>query len=340
MKILYVGHAMGLRTAAHYYFSPQKLINGFIRSGHLVQVYNDRDQASCATPFRSRSFGARAANRGLYEAVDAYRPDLVVLGHCELITNDTLRELRGLVSGLKIIYRNVDSLVQRGNPDKIRRRAEVVDGIFLTTSGAALQEFATSSCFVAFMPNPIDASIETGRAFERDDHEGDLFLAAGAIDDMKDTRREEVQRIVAGLSDLRLQFFGSVVGKPALFGDAYMTTLVHCKMGLSLDRTDDYWLYASDRMAQYMGNGLLTFVRRGKGFEELFEADEIAFFDGTDDLIETARRLASDDAAWRAVARKGWEKAHRLYDVDRIARYTLERTFEQPFSEDYRWHRL
>ena len=338
MRVLYVGNAMGLENAGQFYFIPQKLINGFIRAGHAVTVFNDRDQARFATPFRRRKLGATAANRKLLEAAEAFRPELIVLGHCEAIGNRTVAELQAMTPKPKVVYRNVDSLVQHGNIEKIKRRAEIVDGIFLTTAGGATRQFETATCFVAFMPNPVDGSIDRGKSFEQATHDADIFFAGGAIDDMQDSRRAELQQITARLSDLRLKILGSAAGQPPLFGQAYLDALVRCRMGLSLDRSDRDRLYASDRMAQYLGNGLLTFLRRGKGFEEFFGQDEVVFFEGVEDLAESARRYVADDEAWRAVARKGWEKAHLLYDSTRVARYIVERSFAQPFSEDYPWH--
>ena len=140
------------------------------------------------------------------------------------------------------------------------------------------------------------------------------------------------------MADLRLHFHGSVVGKPSLVGTAYLAALNDCKIGLSLDRTDDYQFYASDRMTHYLGNGLLTFVRRGKGFEEIFTGSEMVFYDDIDDLIAKCRKYAAGDDAWREIAAAGYRKAREIFDGAKVTQYMIERSFGMALSQDYVWH--
>ena len=177
MRILYVGNAMGISGAERYYMAPLRMINGFIRNGHTVVVYNDRDHARMSNLWRSSRRGKIGANRGLLETVEKFQPQLLVLGHCELIGNRTLAQIRQMNSAVKIIYRNVDSLNQRNNADRIRHRAEAVDGIFLTTGGAEIKQFERDQVFVSYFPNLIDASMDTSRAFDNPEVDGDVFYA-------------------------------------------------------------------------------------------------------------------------------------------------------------------
>lgn len=104
-------------------------------------------------------------------------------------------------------------------------------------------------------------------------------------------------------------------------------------MGLSMSRPDNVYLYASDRMSQLLGNGLLTFVARSTGFQDLFSDDQIAFFDGLDELVDKLRFFAANDQRRRKVAEAGWTAAHSMFASERIAKYILERSFDEPLSE-------
>jgi hypothetical protein len=128
------------------------------------------------------------------------------------------------------------------------------------------------------------------------------------------------------------------MGDPHLFGPAYYAKLATVKMGLNYSRENDVYLYSSDRMAQYMGNGLLTFVHRDTGFGTLFSEDEIAFFGSPDELHEKIRFYAHNDNERARVARQGWEKIHTIFSSDQVARFMIQSALGEPFLPgQYHW---
>ncbi len=336
MRILYIGNVQGFGNAGRFYLIPQKLVNGFTRNDHNVYPFNDRDYARSSTLFGSRKFGIVPLNRKVLEVCAEFRPDLVLLGHCEMVWNRSLEQMRRLCPGVKIVYRNVDPLNDAGNVKDIEHRAGAVDGIFLTTAGARLKRFARPGTFVAFMPNPVDPSIETGRSFAAADHRFDLFFAGGRVG-RTDPRGSRIRRIVQELPELRFALHGAGFNQDYIFGQRYLDRLAQAKMGLSFSKSNDDYFYASDRMAQYLGNGLLTFLQRGADFEELFEESELAYYRDEDELLRKLRHFQSEDVAWRTVAEGGWRKAHAVFDCKLVAQYMLETIFELPLSHDYRW---
>ena len=336
MKILYVGNAQGFDNAAKYYLIPQKLINGFTRDGHNVYVFNDRDYARPSNVFHSSKFGIKAVNRKMIEICEGFSPDLIVLGHCKHITNDTLATVRARLPAVKIIYRNVDPLHSPKNVADIRSRVGIVDGIFITTAGKALKQFAHEKTFVAYMPNPTDQSIETGRAFEKGG-DIDLFFAGSFLRDQHDHRNVMLRRLQSELSDMNVAFFGSGLGERKVFGQEYLDTLANSRMSLCLSKTSDYLFYSSDRMAQLLGQGSLVFIDRGPRFDRLFGDDEMVFYDDLDDLIKKIRYFHEHDDERKAIAKKGWEKAHAIYDSMLVASFMVEKTFGLNFSHDYAW---
>lgn len=335
LKILVVAHMYGTDFGANYYMIMPRLLHGFVRNGHAVQVFNDRDVARLSTVFRSRKFGAARMNKRLLETCENYRPDMVLLGHCEMVWNATIERIRARLPGTKIIYRNVDPLHDEPNRRRIERRAGVVDGIFLTTAGEESRRFARGRTFVAFMPNPVDPAIDTGSSFAASDQDHDLFFGIGSVYE-NDPRLAIATRLRQALPAFAFDFRG-MFGRPSVRGAAYLDLLANARMGLSFSRVNDRYLYASDRMAQYMGNGLLTFVDRRTGFDEIFGEDEVAFYDGFEELVEKLTYYRNNDDKRKRVARSGWEKSQSIFNCRHVARYLVEQSLQDALSPGYSW---
>src|SRR3546814_17933519 len=109
----------------------------------------------------------------------------------------------------------------------------------------------------------------------------------------------------------------------ALRGAGYLEDMGNARMALSISRPDNVYLYASDRMSQLLGNGLLTFVSRATGFQDLFGDDAIAFYDGLDELVDRLDFFARHDAARRRTAEAGWRAAPSILASPPLPQYTL-----------------
>jgi Glycosyl transferases group 1 len=334
-KVLLVGNVFGKEMGSEFYMILPKLLHGFIRLGCNLHVFNDREIARASTPLLSTSTGGASANRKLIETCRNFRPDLVVLGHCELIDNATLEALRAEVPGLRIAYRNVDTLTDAANRGRLKRRAEAVDAIFVTAAAPIHGVPAGSRAKVWFMPNPVDPAIDAGRSFAYSDQDHDLFFAVSTSDG-KDERLRLAQAAVARLPELRADLRGAP-GSTPVRGAAYLAAMTNARMGLSMSRPDDVYLYASDRMSQLLGNGLLTFVARSTGFQDLFDDSQVAFFDDLEELVEKLEFFRRDDRLRRQTAEAGWRAAHSMFASHRIAKYILEVTFAAPLTETYPW---
>ena len=335
MNILYVGSCQGFREAGKSYYIPKKLVNGFTRNGHNVYAFNDRDFARYSNIFRSRKWGIRPLNKKLLEVCEEFAPDLIVLGHCEMISNETLLTIRSICPGVKIVYRNVDPLIHAQNVKDIKRRVGVVDGIFITTAGESLKQFSRSGGFVAFMPNPVDRAVDTVRSFANNGPY-DLFFAGGPLGET-DARRDLVKSLLSKRPAVRFSVHGCGLNSDYLFGKAYMDRLAESKMGLCLNRTYDYHWYSSDRMSQYLGNGLVTFLQRGTGFEEFFEEDDLAYYADEEELLRKIDDFVGDDAKRRFVAENGWRKVHDAFSAEKVTQYILDMTYGDKPSFDCCW---
>ncbi|MDH3583747.1 MAG: glycosyltransferase [Phycisphaerae bacterium] len=312
----------------------RKLNNGFIRNGHFAYDFSYRDVARYEGLFKSKKFGVGKTNTRLIEACANVQPEFLCLGHTEFITARTLQIIREKVPGIRIALYWVDPIWIPSELEHIHRRLEFLDAVFLTTGGEHLQQFHTSGTTAAFLPNPVDPSMERHRNFEKQAFDVDLIYCG------KVGGEEERMRFLRGLrdeaSDMRLEIYGSM-GRPLIFGADFDRKIGSTRMGLNFSRRNDVCLYSSDRLMQLTGNGLLTFTPRVPELDVLFSEDEVVYFDDVDDLLAKARAFLQDDPRRQRHARAGWDKAHSTMNERRIAQYVVEAVFEDSFSQDYAW---
>ncbi len=337
MRILYVGTSQGFENAAKFYFTPQKLINGFTRLGHNVYMFNDRDVARYSNIFRSQSRGKAAMNAKLVEDCKAYKPHLIVLGHCKNVSNDTLAEVRAALPGVRMLYRNVDPLHSDDNCADIMQRSGHVEGIFITTAGDALKRFSNPKTKVCFFPNPVDYALETERAFMNPNADIDFLFLGSVLRDQYDHRQDTVQYLLRNKDNINVHIGGAGVNEGRVFGAAYYELLGRSKMGLCMNKTENYYLYASGRMSQYMASGMLGFIPEGPQFEDIFGNDSFISYKGDEELVDKIKYYAANDAERKKIAQRGWEKIHDYFMVDKICQYMIERVYDAPLSMDYRW---
>jgi len=327
-----------------------KLTNGWTRAGHHVINFSDRDVARWNSLFGHRKQGVGAANKALLDLCRSTRPDVLALGHADVIKPETVAAIRDSVPGLRVLQWNVDPIFDGAAPssDNARRilsKQALVDATFISTAGPLLASFAKAGAVVGFLPNPVDASLERGRNFEREGLQNDLFFAVGRGDELRNHVGEDItpnalaDRLAAAAPEVRLSLHG-VNGRPTVAGPAYEDAILSCAGALNLSRRNDVCLYTSDRLAHVVGNGLLAHVDRATGYGALFSDDQFAFYATQAELIDNLARFKRDDQARRRVAEAGWKRYFELFDATIIAEYMLDTIFQTHDGSKYPWPTL
>lgn len=335
MRVVIVGNYNERKAGANFYATIRKITNGFVRNGHAVMPFSDRDVAREQSRFGIGRAGDAEANRRLIELCRQFRPELLLLLHADKVSNATISEIKSLRPAPVVAVVNLDPLFLPENPPRIRRFGEVADMTFITTAGERLAAFATKSHRLAFMPNPVDRSIETLECFARADQPFDLLCTIGSE---KGTpwRAEIMRGVEARVPEARYAFFG-LAGRPSVFGSAYFDAIGSARMGLNLNRSDEHYLYSSDRIAQYVGNGLMLFIGRSTGYGDIFSDKEFVFYDGLDDLAEKLRYFLAHDDERQAIGRAGHAKYHEIFNERIVARFIEEASLGRPLSTGYAW---
>jgi len=334
MKVVHVSHFSMRESGANYYAIQYKLSSGLTRLGHFVFNFSDRDVAR-ANPLGIRRLGEGRANRKLIATCREIRPDLLLLGHCTIIRPETVSEIRAVLPGIRIAHWNCDGLFVPDNLERLQVLAPLVDASFVTTAGDDMRPVVARGGRVSFMPNPLDAAVETLRVFEQNEVPNDLvFLTGFNRYDLE--KRETCDAIRAKLPELKFDIRG-LYDIPGVYGAELFDVLARAKMGLNISKRNDVYLYSSDRMSQLMGCGLLALVDKRTRFDEIFGPDELVTYKGLDDLIDKIDYFRRHDDQRRKIAENGWRRAHDIFSETNVAQWIVDVTFERPLSLSYAW---
>jgi hypothetical protein len=334
MRIVHCSNFSLRKNGSFFYGIPYKLSSGLTRLGHFVFDYPDRDVAD-GYFVGIRRLGVSHANRKLINVCQEVRPDMLLLGHCTIISADTLNSIRKNIPSIKIAHWNCDPLFIESNFNRVYSLVPLVDATFVTTAGEDLKTLSKAGGRVAFMPNPVDPAIETLKVFEKEHVENDLVFLTGNGSHME-SRARLCQNIRARIPDLKFDVRG-LFGRPNAYGARMFDVLGNARMGVNLSRRDDVYLYSSDRMGQLMGSGLLTFLDRRTGFAGLIGEDAAAFFEGEDELVEKLRYFQRNDSERRKAARLGWLRAHDIFNATTVAQWIVDTTFRLARTYEYAW---
>jgi GNAT superfamily N-acetyltransferase len=319
----------------------RKFSHAAIRADDLVVEFSDRAVARAAAPLGLRGLGGRAADRRFLQVVDELRPDLVLLHFADAVSNAALEEARRLAPAVTIAEVNIDPIWTPKSQRRMAARRGAVDALFVTTAEPGLAQYVGEGAFAAFLPNPVDPAIETGRVFDVESTPHDLVFPAS-----DEAPREVGSRLLdpalatallkAEVPGLRMLAPG-VGDEPQARGQAYIDALLSARIGWALSRRASLPLYASDRMAHFFGHGLAVCLDRRAGFDRFYDPSEAVFYEELSDLARAVRGLIADDARARAMARRGWEKTWALFHMDQVYAYVLAQLFDDGGARGYAW---
>ena len=259
------------------------------------------------------------------------------ISHCDYVTNETLEEIRAKAPGIRIVHINCDPVETQHCKDQISRRMHSCDAIFVTTAGGILKTWTTGKNVVGFFPNPSDGAFETLDNSTKTGFRYDLFFAGRPA--LADARAKLLDELVPALGpSVRFGLFG-MDRAPLVVGRDYETALEESKMGLSLNRFENWKWYQSDRITHLMANGILAFQHAGNSMQDFFGENETAYFSSAAELADKVRHFNSHDRERAAVAAAGRKRYRELFDARRVLSYMIETVEGSRHSSPYEWAR-
>ena len=342
IRILHVTNFNERHDGRLFFNTGRRINNGFIRLGHSVLEFSDRDIVKHYKSLQDYT-GGKALNQKLINTVYNYKPDLLIFGHADLIKNNTLSYLKDNYKNLRIAQWFLDPLIKNG-PDFIKNKSRILDKIeftdanFITTSPDVLN-FLPKSKPCLFMPNPTDPSFEVLNNFENDQCSMDVFFALshgvhrGVLKKGKhDERADFVNRLVEITPNIKFDLYGIDNVQP-IWADSFFKSISNAKMGVNLSRGDPIKYYSSDRITQLIGNGLLTFIHKNTHYNNFFSNKEVIFYSDINNLSEEIQKFAKDDFQRKKIAKMGKQKYMKYFNSTLVADYIIKNTFDIPYKK-------
>ena len=342
-KILHITNFNQRFNGWLHYNTGRRLNNGFVRLGHNVLTISDRDIINKNKQFTDYN-GKKALQRAIIEANQNFNADCIVLGHADSVTNETLDYLKNMNKNLKICQWFLDPLGVNG-PDyhknllRIQHKKKNIDATFLTTDPLVLKGSLDNSHFI---PNPCDESFETLKNYENDNL-NDVFFAmshgvhrGGLKKGKYDDREIFINKLIKKNKDIKFDIYGMNNVQP-IWGENFINKVSSSSMGLNLSRGKPIKYYSSDRIAQLMGNGLLTFIDKKTHFNDFLSDDKIIYYNDANDLSYKLNKYKKDHKERKRIAKNGKEFYLKELNSTIVADFILSKTLDYKSKKNFIW---
>ena len=343
LKLLHVTNFNERFNGRLHYNTGRRLNNGFIRLGHNVLTVSDRDIISKNKNFRDIN-GKKSLQKTIIDSFDNFEADCIILGHADAISSETLDYLKSKNKNLKFCQWFLDPLGINGpdyfkNLNRVHDKEPFMDATFLTTSPDILTKKIQNSHFI---PNPCDESFETLKNYEKD-CQYDVFFAMshgvhrGGLKKGKfDDREKFINRLLKNSKDINFDIYGMNNVQP-IWGDNFLKKLSESNMGLNLSRGKPVKYYSSDRIAQLLGNGLLTFIDKRTLFGDFFGKNHIVEYDSIDDLSYKLSKYKKDVKERKRIAKNGRDFYIKKFNSTLVAEFILSKIYNFKSNNKFIW---
>ena len=342
-KILHITNFNQRFNGRLHYNTGGRINNGFIRLGHNVLTISDRDIINKSKNLRDFN-GKKTLQNSIIEAFQNFNPDCIILGHADSVSNETLDNLKNLNKNLKISQWFLDPLGVNGpdyekNLARINEKKRYLDSTFLTTDPKSLNLNIENSHFI---PNPCDQSFETLKNYENN-CVNDVFFAmshgvhrGGLKRGKNDDREFFINKLIKKNKEISFDIYGMNNVQP-IWGNSFINKVSLSSMGLNLSRGKPIKYYSSDRLAQLMGNGLLTFVDEKTYFEDFISKDKIIYYQNLEDLGDKLNKYKKDHKARKLIAKNGKDFYMKELNSTLVSEFILSKTMNYKTNKNFVW---
>jgi glycosyltransferase involved in cell wall biosynthesis len=342
LKILHITNFNERHNGRLFYNTGRRINNGLVRSNHSVLTISDRDIVSYHRSLKDFD-GSKKLNSKIIETISNYLPDLIILGHADLVSLSTLEFIKKNYPSIKITQWFLDKMNENWGINKKRflNKIELMDSSFCTTSPETLS--IPKKYKVFYIPNPTDSSFETLNCYENKHPIFDLFFAMshgvhrGILKKGKfDQRSKIIEELMNKNPNIKFNLHG-VGDKQPIWSDDFILSLKQTKMALNLSQGKPTKYYSSDRIAQLIGNGILTFVDVRTKLNKFFSNNEVIFYKSLEDLSKKIKFYNSNPKIRIKIAKNGQKKYHKHFNSTKIASFIIDKTMNFKTIKKYFW---
>ena len=119
----------------------------------------------------------------------------------------------------------------------------------------------------------------------------------------------------------------------------FLMNLSNSSMGLNLSRGKPIKYYSSDRIAQLVGNGLLTFIDEKTRLNDFFSNKEIVFYKNLDDLSYKLNKFKKDKKDRINIAKNGKRFYFKYFNSTIVADFIINKTLNVNNSKKFLWQK-
>ena len=339
LRILSVGTYQRQQNLSRFYETAFKLHAGFEKLGHLVVGFSLRDEIRSRRILGLNQVGRRAAVHALTSIASELEPDIILFDHVDQLQADDFLVLKKAAPQAIFAQYQVDSTKRDRAMAFCAARAPFMDVNFITSAVDLSKEpVFPRDRPLYFMPNPVAAAIERGQAhmISREELIYDvLFIGSRCVD--RPQQLEVLQKLLP--KNTRHFFTGHATGSKRITGQAFLNMLSSAAMAPSLQpdsKQSETYLYASTRVAQQVGSGVLTFVHESTKLKDLYD-DGIVQYQSIQDLAGKIGELMADDEERQRRATIGHQIAHQKTSAERVCAYMLDVIYGRSSAHDYGW---
>ena len=326
-----------------HYNTGRSINNGLIKLGHNVLSLSDRDLISRSKNFTD-IYGTITLNKKIINTFKIFKPNLIVLGHADGVSKETLSEIKKLDKNVKFTQWFLDPVTKYGpdyikNKNRILHKSKIIDTTFVTTHPNAIN-FKIKNSY--FLPNPCDESLEVLKNYNQKCNKDVFFgmshgVHRGTLKKGKiDNRELFINKLTRNCEDVKFDIYGMNNVQP-VWGSKFIKKIANSKMGLNLSRGKPVKYYSSDRIVQLIGNGLLTFIDKKTKLNDLISTKEAVFYNNMDDLIKKIKIFKKNDKRRIRIARAGRNMYHKYFNSTLVANYIVDRTLG--IKSKYYWEK-
>ncbi len=345
IKILHITNFNERHNGRLFYNTGRRLNNGFVRLNHSVLTLSDRDIVSYYRSIKDFD-GSKTLNNKLLEVISNYLPDLIVLGHADLVKKETLSFIRKTYPDIKIAQWFLDRMDSdwKNNKKRFLDKINYVDCSFCTTAPDILKFPKKNRIF--YIPNPADESFENLKIYQKTNFKNDVFFAMshgvhrGNLKKGKFDKREMfIEKLLNKTPNIKYDLYG-MKNKQPIWADNFKQAVSQSKMGLNLSQGKSIKYYSSDRITQLIGNGLLTFIDIKTQLNKFFDNKEVIFYKSLNDLSRKIIKYSINDKLRKKIAKNGQIKYLKYFNSKVVADFIINKTFDINKKKKYFWSKM
>ena len=311
-----------------------KISKGLIRNDHDVINFNYRAYIKKNLISGKNSL----INNKIINICDNYRPDLLILGHNNVLDTNSIESIK-IKYKSKIILWYEDALGHRGkgpnwreNLSLIEKNNLLIDNYFLTTHPSEIST-SINKKKMFFLPIPVDENIENLELYKNNYKYKDLFFAFshgvnfGKLKRGKSDERETfINDLMNNFPKINYNILGVSNHEPKWNYEFYKE-LSKCKIALNLSRGMPLRYTSSNRIASLIGNGIYTFIDQKTKYSDFFDENEMGFYKNINDLGKKIEILLSNPKKLQKFGRLGKKRYFELFNNKKITKEIIDFSF-------------